>query len=892
MRLPFVLTIAALLTALSFSGSADGQTTANPNKFKQADKFRQLEEILPTPNAARVASGAPGKGYWQQQVDYEIDIRLNDETQELFGKEKITYTNNSSDKLKYLWLQLDANLHHPHSEAKSATDDKAIDNMTFDEAKAMLAKRVFDGSFKITRVADSKTGKPLDHAIVKTMMRVDLPAPLEPGQTFKFDVDWNYKINDQKVFGGRSGYEFFEEDENYIYEMAQWFPRLAAYTDTTGWQHKQFLGRGEFTLEMGDYVVQITVPDDHVVSASGVLLNPDQVLTEKQRERLEKAKTAEEPVFVITPEEAKENEDSEPSGTKTWIFKADQVRDFAWASSRKFIWDALQHNVGDFPVMAMSFYPNEAEPLWSKYSTHSIVHTLEVYSRYTFDYPYPVAISVNGPVYGMEYPMICFNGPRPQEDGTYSASTKYRLISVIIHEVGHNYFPMIVNSDERQWTWMDEGLNTFLQYLAEQEWEENYPSRRGEPRDIVGYMMSKNQVPIMTNSESLLQFGPNAYSKPATALNILRETILGRELFDFAFKEYAIRWKFKRPMPADFFRTMEDASGVDLDWFWRGWFYSNDHVDLAITGIQRMTVRTRDPDDEEAARQAAIEAEPKSVTKERNKELALRTDKFPSLIDFYNTYDPGRMEEGERRYLRRYLESLTEEERKIINTKQNFYLIDFKNIGGLVMPLIVEAEFEDGTKKVFRFPAEIWRKNNVEVSKMIITEKPIKSVTLDPFLETADVELSNNSFPPRIVKSRFDVYRSYGSERENPMQADRDRKEAQKRREQEEKLRKKAEREQAEAEKEAAEEAEAEAEAAAEKKAKAERRKARAKAKAERLKKEAEAEAADKNSDDSSETKPKKKSKKQKPKKAPKQEPAEDAPEAGALKDEISPTDT
>ena len=775
MRLPFILTITVLLAALNFSSPVGGQTTANPDKFKQADKFRQLEEILPTPNAARVASGAPGKGYWQQQVDYEIDIRLNDETQELDGKEKITYTNNSSDKLKYLWLQLDANLHHPHAESKTASPSQAIQSLSFDRAKAMLAAQVFDGSFKITRVADSKTGKLLKHTIVKTMMRVDLPTPLEPGQTFKFDVDWNCKINDHAIFGGRSGYEFFKEDGNYIYEMAQWFPRLCAYTDTTGWQHKQFLGRGEFTLEMGDYVVRITVPNDHVVSATGVLLNPDQVLTKQQIERLEEAKTADEPVFIITPEEAEKNESSKPSGTKTWIFKADQVRDFAWASSRKFIWDALQHNMGEFPVLAMSFYPNEAEPLWSQYSTHSIVHTLEVYSRYTFDYPYPVAISVNGPVYGMEYPMICFNGPRPDKDGTYSAATKYGLISVIIHEVGHNYFPMIVNSDERQWTWMDEGLNTFLQYLAEQEWEEDYPSRRGEPRDIVGYMRSKNQVPIMTNSESILQFGPNAYSKPATALNILRETILGRELFDFAFKEYAIRWKFKRPMPADFFRTMEDASGVDLDWFWRGWFYSNDHVDLSITGIQLMTLNNSDPKVEATERRAEIEAEPKSVSKQRNKELAIRIDRFPSLKDFYNSYDPNEVSRVERDRFKSYLKSLSEEEREFINTKQNFYLINFSNVGGLVMPLIVQANFEDGTNKVYRFPAEIWRRNNKAVSKMIITEKTIESVTLDPFLETADVDLSNNSYPPQIAKSRFDIFRDRDISQPNPMRSKRKR---------------------------------------------------------------------------------------------------------------------
>ncbi|MEM7784689.1 MAG: M1 family metallopeptidase, partial [Planctomycetota bacterium] len=480
-----------------------------PEKFSQEDKFRQLEEVLPTPNSFRSASGAPGSGYWQQKVDYEIDVRLDDNTQKLFGSEKITYQNNSKDHLTYLWLQLDGNIHRPDSDANLTTTTNSIESMSFRGLNSMLARRVFDGGFHITRCVDARTNRDLKHTVVKTMMRVDLPAPLKPGETFEFVVDWDYQINNARVIGGRSGCEFFEEDQNYIYEVAQWFPRLCAYTDSTGWQHKQFLGRGEFTLEMGDYIVRITAPDDHVVASTGILLNQEQVLTQVQQERLEEAKTADKPVFIVTPDEALKNQSGKPEGNKTWIFKADQVRDFAFASSRKFIWDAMQHNMGEFPVMAMSFYPNEGEPLWSKYSTHAIIHTLEVYSRYTFDYPYPVAISVNGPVGGMEYPMICFNGPRPEKDGTYSARTKYGLISVIIHEVGHNYFPMIVNTDERQWTWMDEGLNTFLQYLTEQEWEENYPSRRGEARDIVSYMRSPNQVPIMTNSESILQFGPN-----------------------------------------------------------------------------------------------------------------------------------------------------------------------------------------------------------------------------------------------------------------------------------------------------------------------------------------------------------------------------------------------
>lgn len=787
-KFPFAVSCSfVFLVALCLVSKANGQRrqasepSPDAEKFSQVDKFRQLEEILPTPNIARTASGAPGNGYWQQKVDYEIDIRLNDETQELFGKEIITYTNNSQDRLSYVWLQLDANIHRPDSDANQIATTDNITGLGFRSLKTMLAKEVFDGGFNITRCEDSKTKKPLDHTIVKTMMRVDLPMRLDPGKSFKFEVDWNYQINNSKVIGGRSGCEFFEEDGNYIYEVAQWFPRLCAYTDATGWQHKQFLGRGEFTLEMGDYVVRITAPDDHIVASTGTLINPEQVLTEVQLERMEEAKTADQPVFIVTPEEAETNESSKPDGTKTWIFKADRVRDFAFASSRKFIWDAMQHNMGDFPVMAMSFYPNEGEPLWSKYSTHAIIHTLEVYSRYTFNYPYPVAISVNGPVGGMEYPMICFNGPRPEKDGTYSARTKYGLISVVIHEVGHNYFPMIVNSDERQWTWMDEGINTFLQYLSEQEWEESYPSRSGEPRDIVRYMRSQNQVPIMTNSESVLQFGPNAYSKPATALNILRETILGRELFDYAFKEYAIRWKFKRPMPADFFRTMEDASGVDLDWFWRGWFYTNEHVDLAVTGVRQLNVNTKNPDIEKEIGRKARDAQPETNSEMRNKPLEKRVDRYPDLKDFYNHYDELDVTPEDRKSYERFFGSLTDEEKDLIATKRNFYLITFENRGGLVMPIIFDAEFEDGSKQHVRIPAEIWKQNNEKVTKLLMTENEIKSITLDPRLETADVDLGNNYFPPRINKSRFEMFKGsrFGGG-SNPMKAAKDREEAKK----------------------------------------------------------------------------------------------------------------
>ncbi len=761
----FCLVLLSAVTLLLSTTTLPGQVTNS--KFRQADAFRQLEESLPTPTETRLASGAPGPKYWQQRADYVIDVEIDDEQQRLSGREQITYRNQSPHQLSYIWLQLDANILAPDSDAALTSTAPELKRVSTEELKRLRARLIFDGSMKITEVSDVAK-KPLKHTIVKTMMRIDLPEPLPAGETFTFHVAWNYSINNSKVVRARTGYEYFEDDENYLYEIAHWFPRLAAYTDYTGWQHKQFIGRGEFTLELGDYLLRITVPDDHIVASSGELMNADQVLTESQRERLEKARTAKTPVFIVTPDEAEKNESHEPSGKKTWIFKADNVRDVAFATSRKFIWDAQLHKVNGNEVMAMSFYPKEGEPLWSRYSTHSIIHTLDVYSRYTFTYPYPVAISVNGPVGGMEYPMICFNGPRPEEDKTYSKRTKYGLISVIIHEVGHNYFPMIVNSDERQWTWMDEGLNTFLQYLTEQEWEEKYPSRRGEPQNIVEYMRSRNQVPVMTNSESLLQFGPNAYAKPATALNILRESILGRELFDFAFKEYAKRWKFKRPTPADFFRTMEDASGVDLDWFWRGWFYSTDHTDLGIDSLTLYTLESPDPKIAKAAAKKDREDEPETQSKRRNKSLSQRTQSYPELKDFYNDFDELDVTELDQKNYKKFLEKLEDDERELLEEKRNFYVIDLSNVGGLVMPVIFDIEFEDGSHEELRIPAEIWRRNNKRVSKLFVTEKTIQSLTLDPHLETADVDLENNHWPRKIIKSRFKLFKE--KEKKNDMQ--------------------------------------------------------------------------------------------------------------------------
>lgn len=755
----------ALLIATVVSPTL-AQTPSKPKTIED-DRFRQLEEILPTPNTYRTGSGAPGHQYWQQRADYAIDVEIDDTKQRLIGTETVTYHNNSPDTLSYLWLQLDQNIFEQGSDSSLTAGAPRLDRVPFDRLDGMLARADFDGGVKIAWVRDAR-GNPLPFTVVKTMMRIDLPTPLASGASTVFSVSWSYNINDAKRIRARSGYEFFPKDGNYIYTIAQWFPRMAPYTDVNGWQHKQFLGSGEFALEFGDYRVRITVPNDHVVSATGVLQNPAEVLTRTQRDRLEQAETAQKPVLIVTPDEAKANESHKPTGKKTWEYKADDVRDFAFASSRKFIWDAQRHTVGGNNVMAMSFYPKEGNPLWGKYSTAAIIHTLDVYSRYTFTFPYPYANSVNGPVGGMEYPMICFNGPRPEEDGTYSARQKYGLLTVVIHEVGHNYFPMVVNSDERQWTWMDEGINSFLQYLAEQEWEKGYPSSRGEPRDIVEYMASSDQVPIMTNSESLLQFGNNAYGKPATALNILRETVLGRELFDKAFKEYATRWKFKRPEPADFFRTMEDASGVDLDWFWRGWFYTTDHCDISLERVRLFTVDSANPDVEKPARAKERDEAPKSLSAERNEALPKRVDRDPSLEDFYNSYDELAVTDRDREAYKKFLANLSDRDKQLLRNGMRFYVLDFKNVGGLVMPIILELHFTDGSTEEIRIPAEIWRYDSAEVSKLIMTSKEIASIVVDPHLETADTDLENNTFPRKPVKSRFQLFEQ--EKRPNPMQ--------------------------------------------------------------------------------------------------------------------------
>lgn len=756
MKLNLRQLIAATALSVAFF-NAFAQPQVNPWN----DKFRQLgPDEMATPNTYRTASGAPGVDYWQQQVDYKMKIRLDDDIQKIHGEETITYHNNSPDVLYYLWIQLDQNIYAKDNNSAKIEQMKISDQMQTNDLIDLYPW--FDGGFKLDKVADA-AGKDLPYIVNQTMMRIDLPKPIQPGQTYSFQINWNYNINDRMRLGGRSGYEYFDTDKNYLYTIAQYYPRLVAYMDYSGWQHKQFLGSGEFTLDFGNYEVAITVPSDHIVAASGVLQNPKDVLTSDQLSRYNKAKTSTEPVIICTQDEAIAREKGHEKAMKTWVFKADNVRDFAFATSRKFIWDAQSVDINGKKPMAMSFYPKEGNPLWEQYSTRVVAHTLKSYSAHTIDYPYPVAISVHAKWIGMEYPMICFNGGRPEADGSYSEGTKTGMLSVIIHEVGHNFFPMIINSDERQWTWMDEGLNTFCEYLAEKEWDREFPIRRGPARNIVDYMKGDKtkMSPIMTNSESIYQFGNNAYGKPATGLNILRETIMGRELFDYAFKEYCRRWAFRHPTPEDFFRSMEDASAVDLDWFWRGWFYTTEHCDMNLKSVREFTINGHDPKVEKALLKAKADAQPADISLMRDKQEGIVpiVDQNPVTRDKYNDDNPYAVTAEDEKKYEEYKKMLTPEEQKLLNETNYFYEVSVENAGGLIMPLIFEFTFEDGTKQIERIPAEIWKMSEPVANKVFRFGKKVTNIALDPLLETADVELNNNFWPTRNVPSQFELFK-------------------------------------------------------------------------------------------------------------------------------------
>lgn len=773
----------ALAISFLYSVAAIGQTgSPAPARSNHGNKFEQLETLLPTPNEYRLADGSPGPKYWQQRCDYDIVVELDDKTQKITGREKITYYNNSPRTLTYLWMQLDENQHDPKSD-NLVFDQSSIGNNMSETAIHLLDRRdsLKNNGMKIQKITDA-AGKPLEYMTNKTMLRVELPQPLKPGATFSFNVQWYYYMVNRIITpDARGGYEHFPEDGNNLYTVSQWYPRLCVYSDFQGWQNKQFTGRGEFALTFGNFKVQITVPADHIVGATGECQNYAQVLNAAQMARWNQAQTAKEPVEIVTLAEAKSAITKKSSQKKTWIFKADNVRDFAWTTSRRFIWDAMPATVEGKRVMCMSIYGIEAYPLYRKFSTKTVAHTIKTYSKYSTPYPYPVAQSVEGRA-GMEYPMIAFNPGRAEKDGTYSESVRNSMIAVTIHEVGHNFFPMIVNSDERQWSWFDEGLNSFMQFLTEKELDPNFPSNRGPAHLIVDYMkLPKNQLePIMTNSENIVAFGANAYSKPAAALTILRETIMGRKLFDYAFREYSKKWAFKHPTPADFFRTMEDASGVDLDWFWRGWFYSIDAVDISIDSVRYYKVDLQNkPTPVEQNNPIRRSAPFEDVTRVYNREEGMKPliDVDPEMRDFYTDYKPWQTADSVTYFKMTLFGDAPDSATKAQKYgNKHFYELFFGNKGGLVMPIIIEWTYKDGTKEIERIPAEVWRKNENNVRKVFVKAKEVQSVRLDPFRETADIDAANNTWGKMPEQpSRFKVFSNNKlGDNPNPMQRQKD----------------------------------------------------------------------------------------------------------------------
>lgn len=799
------------LGGISFTSAQNIQNNPASN---HGNRFEQLGSILTDPSEYRTASGAPGHKYWQQKADYKIKARLDEENKYLYGDEIITYTNNSPDVLNYLWLQLDENQHAPDAESHLFNTEslenqgtKATPIITQEALESMNIQERFRGhGVIIESVVDSKN-KPLPFTVNYTMMRVDLAKPLKPGKSFKFRIQWHYKIPEKSKIGGRGGYEHFEEDGNDLFTISQWYPRMCVYSDYQGWNHKQFTGRGEFSLVFGDYEVEMTVPADHIIASTGECTNYKEVLSPAEMARWKTAQNASNPVQIVGLLDIQTKErQADQSAVKTWKYKAKNVRDFAWGSSRKFAWDAMGIQVSGNKVMCMSYYPKESYALYNVYSTKVVAHTIKTYSKFTIPYNYPVAISVEASS-GMEYPMICFNYGRTDKQGNYSEAIKYGMIGVIIHEVGHNFFPMIINSDERNWSWMDEGLNTFVQFLTEQEFDNNYPSRRGPAHKIVDYLkLPKERLePIMTNSENIIEFGPNAYAKPATALNILRETVMGRELFDFAFKEYCTRWAFKHPSPADFFRSMEDASGVDLDWFWRAWFYDIEPVDISLDSVvafsfnfpteipstwdsgevSESTVLTRTRPNQRVIK-SVDDDDFLHISQLRNKAegYSFAVDVDTTLRDFYYYYDAKSdtaylAETAERQKSRRSkrtnpygnLEPLEATDTLALRN-QYAYELHLSNKGGCVMPLIVGWEFEDGSTEVDRISAYVWRKNEYQITKSFVKKKKAVRIQIDPMRETADIDEDNNSWPATLKYNRFEVFKQKEMEsvQRNPMQ--------------------------------------------------------------------------------------------------------------------------
>jgi len=546
---------------------------AAPIVFAQSDQGVFAPMSLPTPNVYRTADGRPGPEYWQQRADYKITATLDSTTGRVTASETISYTNNSPDSLGYLWLFLDQNLFREGSRG----------SLEFDSPRTRWRGAFANGGDDLTSVVVEQKGKKeqIHYIVDDTRMRIDLASPLAAhGGKLEIQIAWSFVV---PPYGSDRTGRFYAKDGT-IFEVAQWYPRMCVYDDVNGWNPLPYLGEGEFYLEYGNFDVQITVPHDYIVVGTGLLQNSDRVLTRTERDRLEQARKTDETVHVISENEIGKPE-IRPKGTGdlTWKFRAENVRDFSWAASKAFIWDASHWN----KILLMAVYPREAVstdtsrgPGWEK-DVEFMRHTFMYYSTHYYPFPYPVATNVAGVVGGMEYPMIVFCSAHARGQFLYSVTD---------HEFGHGWFPMTVGSDERRHAWMDEGFNTFINYYSNYDYygDKSINIRRMQPDTIARWMERPvNSQPIETRADMIKPFelGYLEYAKTGLGLRILRENILGPEKFDGGFREYIQRWAFKHPQPSDFFRTIDNYSGEDLSWFWREWFYTTDVFDQSVDSV-------------------------------------------------------------------------------------------------------------------------------------------------------------------------------------------------------------------------------------------------------------------------------------------------------------------
>lgn len=712
----------------------------------EATPFSPLGSLVDPPSATRGADGRPTSTYWQQHIAYDIDATLDVERRVINAQAELRYTNNAPQALDAIWFEIS-----PEATTKDAIAHRSatinVDSASVRDLRGLREQEERGGGLVVSSVADSED-RPLAFEARGTQLRVALPRPLASGQTVRIKLAWRVALVDLDRKGGRTGYMLLSSGDP-IFHIAQWYPQPVAFTDYGGWRNVPFVDHGEFAPELGDYNVSLTLPAGQLVAATGVLTNEADVLTGVERTRLARLRQGKVTEIVTAAEAATKRRSSE---TRTWRFAARNVRDFALAASLRYRWDATL--AGTSAVRAMTFYPSEASALWRPLALPAIGHALDVYGRMTFDYPYPVVQAAFGPNDGMEHTMLAFSRYPPDgPNGTYSRERKRDFLWVLTHEVGHNWFPLIVNSDERAWTWMDEGLTSYLETLATLEWSGDYTTRPNLPAMLGAEREATGRQPPMTPANAVVDLFPTQYHRPAAALQVLRELVLGRETFDRAFRAYARAWMFKRPTPGDFFRTINQESGADLDWFWRAWFFSTDHVDLSLERVAALRLVAVPAD---AIPAPADATPPANLTVLRNaaEGRRLMVEQVPRLADAYD------------RIPERTLAGATPSAHAVVDVQRTldalgqggvFYELDIRNRGGVVSPVPIRIDYRDGTSERYVVPVELWFGDTKRAQHILWRAKSIRSVTLDPDAATGDVDRGNNGGAVPVTEATMRV---------------------------------------------------------------------------------------------------------------------------------------